>query len=210
MQRRGVGLLLVLALVFACRRSEPVGPSGEASSPDTAPTVAAVDAPGHAEVEPTWTPEPEHGATTPVPGSALIEVPVRASPTPVDIEAIPNFDRPRDPTPSSRAEELARCLSYRAGLDPTFSSSTRVRLAVRATNTCATWIPIEQTWFEVVSKPLAGGGTVAREVGQFQSAIPPRSSHVETAIEIDCPVPAGGCRYEAAVWSPSGGGGGPE
>jgi len=210
MRRRGVGLLLLLALVFACRRSEPVGPSDEASSPGPTPIVAAVDAPGHAEVEPTWTPEPEHAAATPVPGSAVIEVPVRASPTPIDVGAIPNFDRPRDPTPSSRAEELARCLTYRASLDPTFSSTSRVRLKITATSTCSFWVPAEESGFEVLSKPVAGGGMAAREVGQFQSAIPPRSSHTETIIEIDCPAPAGGCRYEARVWSPSGGGRGSE
>ncbi len=131
--------------------------------------------------------------------------PFEQSPTPIDVGAIPNFDRPRDPTPSSRVEELARCLSYRASLDPTFSSTSRVRLKITATSTCAFWVPTEESGFEVVSKPVAGGGIVAREVGQFQSAIPPRSSHAETVIEIDCPAPAGGCRYEVSVYSPGGG-----
>ena len=99
-------------------------------------------------------------------------------------------------------EQLTRCLSYQATVDPTFSSSRRVRLAVKARNTCAEWIPPEESWFEVVSRPVSGGGTAGREVGQFQAAIPPRSSHAETVIEIDCPAVAG-CRYTFSVWSPT-------
>ncbi len=103
-------------------------------------------------------------------------------------------------------EQLTRCLSYQATVDPTFSSSRRVRLAVKARNTCAEWIPPEESWFEVVSRPVSGGGTAGREVGQFQAAIPPRSSHAETVIEIDCPE-VGGCRYTVSVWSPTASGG---
>lgn len=198
MPRPRVGLLLLLALAFACRRSETAGESGEPSSPRS--TVTATDA--SVAVETTPTPEAELAPATPISHSATIDVPVRESPTPIDIGAIPNFDRPRDPTPSSRAEELARCLTYRASIDPTFSSTSRVRLKITATSTCSFWVPAEESGFEVLSGPLAGGGTAARETGQFQAAIAPRSSHTETIIEIDCPAPAGGCRYDVRVHWP--------
>jgi len=200
MTRRGIGVVLALTMASACRRDE-ADRRAQLASLDPTPAPPAVEAPPRPEVEPTWTPEPE-----PAPRGAPIAVSVRASPTPVDIDAIPNFDRPRDPTPASRVEELARCLTYRVTVDPTFSSSSRVRLVVRVRNTCATWVPAEDSWFEVVSKPSSGGGTVARELGRFQAAIPPGSSHVETVIEIECPAAYGGCRYEASFWLPSGGG----
>jgi len=202
MSHRGLGSVMALALALGCGRNE----AGRPLRPDPTSGPSTVEESARPAVEPTWTPEPEPATPTAVARSARIEVAVRTSPTPVDVEAIPNFDRPRDPTPSSRVEELARCLSYRVMVDPTFSSSTRVRLAVRARNACASWVPAEDSWFEVVSKASSGGGTVARETGRFQSAIPPGSSHVETVIEIECPAPYGGCRFEASVWSPSGSG----
>ncbi len=201
MSRRRAAWILSVAAVLGCRGTEAASGSREPPTPGPTATVLA-EAPATGGTEPAWTPEPEPPYETPIPRSAVIEIPVRVSPTPIDVGAIPNFDRPRDPTPGSRAEELARCLTYRAALDPTFSSSSRVRLKITATSTCSSWVPAEETGFEVVSKPLAGDGIVAREAGQFQGAIPPRSSHAETIIEIDCPAPAGGCRYEVSVHLP--------
>lgn len=203
---RDVGFVLAVAFTAGCRRAERLPVS--APVPVRASTAALSSAAtSYAQaVEPTWTPEPQLLPPTPVIYGYTIEVPVRASPTPLDVSAIPNFDRPRDPTPTNRTEQLARCLSYRVTLDPTFSSSRRVRLQVRAQNTCGIWVPAEDSRFEVVASPVSGGGTGGREVGMFQAAIPPNSSHVETVIEIDCPAPAGGCQYSASVWWAAGGG----
>lgn len=201
MTTRRTGLVLAFAISLACRRTEAVPESLRVSAADVTPTLSPPATSDGLGVEPTWTPEPLPLSPSPAHRDAALDVPGRATVTPVDIGSIPNFDRPRDPTPSSRVEELSRCLSYRAAPDPTYSSTSRVRLLVRARNTCAAWIPIEETKFEVLSKPAMGGGTIARAVGQFQAAIPPGSSHLETVIEIDCPA-AGGCRYDVSVSGP--------
>lgn len=197
--------LVLIAATLRCGRAErSAADSSGPVSAVTRPPVAAAPAGEHLP-ELTWTPEPEP-TQLPLVQTTVIEVAVRPSLTPVDVGAIPNFDRPRDPTPGSRTEQLTRCLSYQVRLDPTFSSSQRVRLAVRARNVCGEWIPADESWFEIVSKPVFGGGTAGREVGHFQAAIPPNSAHAETLIEIDCPAPAGGCQYIASVWSAAGGG----
>ena len=79
-------------------------------------------------------------------------------------------------------------------------------MRVRARNDCNSWIPAEDTRFEIVSSGGAGGGTLGRESGMFQAPIPPLSANAETMIEIDCPndLP-GGCRFTASVWGAAGG-----
>lgn len=175
--------------------------------------VTATPAPGAkaAEVkagpEVTWTPEPLE-PTAAVTGTVFeVAFPTRR-PT-IDASAIPNMDRPRGPTPGSRTEQLAGCLTY--SIEPTaqpgVSGNVATRVRVRARNSCNLWIPVNDSRFEIISISNASGGTVGRETGMFQEPIPPLSSNVETFVAIDCPsnLP-GGCRYTAAVWWAAGGG----
>ncbi len=146
------------------------------------------------------TPEPEP-TPSPVSQSAVFEFSVRPTPTLVDIGAIPNFDRPRDPTPASRTEQLSRCLKYSLAPDPI---NQWRRLKVKVRNTCNNYVPADETWFEVVAAG-PNGATIGRAVGHFGEPIAPFSWELETFIEVDCPL-VGGCRYSVSVWSAAGGG----
>jgi hypothetical protein len=134
--------------------------------------------------------------------TAVFEVGLeREPPTPrptFDVASIPSLDRPPEPTPRSRAEQAARCLSFSAETfpQPGLSGLSQARARVRARNSCNAWIPAEDTGFEIVSIGAARGAQLGREVGQFQDAIAPFASNAETWIGVDCPenLP-GGCRY---------------
>jgi hypothetical protein len=167
-------------MLIGCSRTEPAVPRPE---PSPAPPTAVSAVTAHPEA----TPSPADSFET-----SVIEVRV-VTPTPVDVGAIPNFDRPADPTPSSPAEQRARCLTYTVERD-TFGESRRVKVRVR--NSCGFWIPPDQSWFEITATPSSGLGVVGHATGSFQTPIGPHSSNVETFIEVDCPGDVrAGCKY---------------
>jgi hypothetical protein len=175
-------LLLLVGLIVGCSRAETPTPSVEPSPapPSPAPTETISAAP---EATPTASDSLE---------TNVVEVRV-VTPTPVDVGAIPNFDRPADPTPSSPKEQRARCLSYTVDRE-TFGESRRVKVRVR--NSCGFSIPPEESFFEITAMPSNGRGVVGRATGSFQSTIGPHSSNVETLIEVDCPADVhAGCKY---------------
>jgi hypothetical protein len=174
-------LLLLVILIAGCSRAEPPAPSPE---PALVPTAAP---PTEVVAVPSETPTPTDPMETNV-----VEVRV-VSPTPIDVGAIPNFDRPADPTPASPKEQRARCLTYTVERE-TFGESRRVKVRVR--NSCGMWIPPEDSWFEITAMPSSGQGVVGRATGSFQTAIGPHSSNVETLIQVDCPGDIrAGCKY---------------
>jgi hypothetical protein len=137
-------------------------------------------------------PEPTPSPTEKALETSLIEVRV-VTPTPIDVGAIPNFDRPSDPTPGTPAERRARCLTYTVERE-TFGESRRVKVRVR--NACGFWIPTDESFFEITALPANGQGIAGRATGSFQVPIGPHSSNVETFIEVDCPGDVrGGCKY---------------
>jgi hypothetical protein len=174
-------LLLLVSLLIGCSRAEAPSPNLEpAPAPSPVPTETAATIPEA-------TPTPSEQLETNV-----VEVRV-VTPTPVDVAAIPNFDRPAEPTPASPAEQRARCLSYTVERE-TFGESRRVK--VRVKNSCGFSIPPEESWFEITATPASGRGVVGRASGSFQATIGPHSSNVETLIEVDCPADVhAGCKY---------------
>ncbi len=187
-------LLLLLGVVPGCGRPDV----GDAR-PTPLPAAAAVplsrtQAMPTAYLEPAPTPAPALDES--VVETNVIEVRV-VTPTPVDVATIPNFDRPADPTPASRAEQRSRCLTYTVEPEST-GPSTRLRVRVRSH--CGFWVPVEESWFEIVATPVSGHGTTGRATGSFQAPIGPHSSNVETLVEVYCPTDvAGGCRYSVSA-----------
>ena len=176
-------LLLLVALLSGCSRAEPHAAATASPSPAPAAVETSV-----ATVEP----EPTAAPTEEAFQSNQVEFRL-VTPTPVDVGAIPNFDRPAEPTPGSAAERRAQCLSYTVERE-TFGESRRVKVRVR--NTCGFWIPPEESFFEITAMPSNGQGIVGRATGSFQAPIGPHSSNVETFIEVDCPGDVrGGCKY---------------
>ncbi len=170
-------------MLVGCSRGEPRVAAPASSTPEPAAVETPVPA---VEREPTPAPTEEAFQTSQFEFRLL-------TPTPVDVGAIPNFDRPAEPTPGSAAERRAQCLSYTVERE-TFGESRRVKVRVR--NACAFWIPPEESWFEITAMPSSGQGIVGRATGSFQAAIGPHSSNVETLIEVDCPGDIrGGCKY---------------
>jgi hypothetical protein len=198
--RRFGSAWILVAAIAGCGRSERAASPRPEARGDPVPTVDARRREPPFEL--TWTPEPDAPARlSETPHSAVIEVRLATHLPTVDIAAIPSFDRRPEPTPESRTEQLARCMAYRVVEDSGVSfSDGRVRLQVKAHNSCATWIPVSDSWFEVEAAPLGGNAAPTREIGRFQAAIGPLSS-ADTAIEIGCPG-GGRCRYAARVTSP--------
>jgi len=177
-------LLLLVAFIVGCSRAESRSP---AAAPAPVPEPLAPETPASA-VAPEPTPSPTEEALQ----TSVIEIRV-VTPTPIDVGAIPNFDRPAEPTPGSARELRARCLTYTVERE-TFGESRRVKVRVR--NACAIWIPAEESWFEITAMPSSGQGIAGRATGSFQTPIGPHSSNVETFIEVDCPGDVrGGCKY---------------
>ena len=172
-------LLLLGAFLVGCSRVESPAPAPDPSPvPEAAATETAI-----LEVTPTVTDTLE---------TSVVEVRV-VTPTPVDVGAIPNFDRPADPTPASPLEQRKRCLTYTVDRE-TFGESRRVKVRVR--NNCGSWVPVDQSGFEITAIPSSGQGVVGRASGSFQHPIGPHSSNVETFIEVDCPGDIrAGCKY---------------
>lgn len=143
--------------------------------------------------------------------SAVIE---SRLPTPlptIDVATIPNLDRPREPTPESRTEQLMRCLTFTVAEDdhPRLSSwpPDVARVKVMARNNCGFWIAASESWFEVTSMPVGHQGAVGREIDHFPVVIGPSSSNAETFVMIKCPdAQTVGCHYSVAVWWAAGGG----
>ena len=172
-------LLLLVSFLIGCSRAEPPAPAPDASP---VPVATAAETP---VVETVPTP-------TEVFETNVVEVRV-VTPTPVDVGAIPNLDRPADPTPSSPLEQRKQCLTYTVERE-TFGESRRVK--IRVANRCGFWIPADQSWFEITAIPSSGQGVVGSATGSFQHPIGPHSSNVETFIEVDCPGDIrAGCKY---------------
>jgi hypothetical protein len=87
--------------------------------------------------------------------------------------------------PESREErsEKERCLDLSAAVDDTATSSG-VHLKVTAANHCSKDFSGTDTWFEVRAISRKNGGTAGKEVGHFQSTIPPNSK-AETYIDVE-------------------------
>ena len=166
--------------MVGCSRADRPAPVTEPSpAPATTPTETAA-------VIAEETPTPDQFETN------VVEVRV-VTPTPVDVGAIPNFDRPADPTPATPAERRKRCLTYTVDRE-TFGESRRVKIRVK--NSCGFSIPPEESGFEITATPSNGRGVVGSATGSFQTTIGPHSSNVETLIEVDCPPDVhAGCRY---------------
>lgn len=202
-----VSVVALVLIATACsRRAAPA-----ALAPTAAPRIVYVMVTQPPDAELVWTPEPE--APTPAYETAVIEHRVPSPVPTIDIAAIPNQDRPRAPTPDSRTQQIAGCLTYSTEhiSQPGYSGLVKARVRVRARNNCNFFVPVDDSWFEIVSTAGVNGSTLGREVGRFQIPIPPLSRDTETTIEVDCPQDLpGGCRFTAAVWWAAGGGRSPE
>ncbi len=185
---------LLAALGPGCGRRETAGaiPTPLPEAAEARPSMPPVTAVAPHEPAPL----PNAAMDESVVETNVIEVRV-VTPTPVDVSAIPNFDRPAEPTPASRAEQRSRCLTYTVEPEST-GPSTRLRVRVRSH--CGFWVPVEESWFEIVATPVSGHGTTGRATGSFQTPIGPHSSNVETLVEVDCPTDLpGGCRYSVSA-----------
>ncbi len=139
------------ALLTRCGRAP------EAQAPEPTARVARTVVAATPEPAPEPTAGPAAAVPSPAPTfqSAVIEVRIPTPAPTVDVAAIPNLDRPREPTPESRTEPLMRCMTFTVAEDdhPRLSSwgpeAARVKVMVR--NHCGFWIAASESWFEVTA-----------------------------------------------------------
>ena len=87
--------------------------------------------------------------------------------------------------PDSVAKQAARCLSLTARTDPMFTVTSGVRLLVKAQNHCGLTFSGADARFEVRALAANGTGVAGRELGFFQTSIPPFAT-AETTIVVPC------------------------
>jgi hypothetical protein len=200
-------LAIALAVLLAFQ-------AGKRSAPDrgvvtvAVPVVVSPGAPAAQLPQPAAT-ESEQPAPTPALQSAVMEVTLPPRPAALEALSAPIAE----PSPSSVPaqmlhDRMTRCLTFRAEGDEVHAVSMQfaTQLLVTVINSCDYSFAGSEVWFEARAIPHRGGGTSAREVGNFQTPIEGRS-RAETAIALSCPMCyAATHRLEASLWWASGGG----
>jgi hypothetical protein len=128
-------------------------------------------------------------------------------PTPrptVDLAAIPNSDREKEPPPKDLRDQMVRCLTYTVETQDYGPINTRhgVRAFVHARNSCdLVSFDGGDCWFEIHSRDKSGA-ILSRETGRFQTPIPAKG---EATTEIDI-MSGFGEKLDASIAWEAGGG----
>ena len=170
------GLVVLLAAAFGLGRlwTRPPAPETAAAPAPTASPADPAAAGAAAAPLPGVTPT---SASVPTPqriqaSSEVFQItrrPLSAAPAPA---AAPTA-MPEPTKPETLARQIARCLSFTVTRDNMFTSTSGVRVIVKAQNHCGQTFPGWEARFEIRAMAANGTGLAGRERGIFQTTIPP-------------------------------------